>query len=447
MLQSVYEMFTLPYIFFEYMRYNFCYCSHKALCQTIKHIFVVCLLFYAMFFHIQPLKAQNIENQLLRNIGQKISNQSSNQPKKVLSKGREQLMGKMLDYFEDKNGVYTIEQMASPIFADKFIRSEKDILNFGFTSSVYWIRLQIEGAYRGENEYILEINYPLIDSLTIFRQNSEEQWFSSAEGDGYPFSKREIAHRNIAHQIRVPPQKTSTVFLRFKTQGSMQIPILLWKPKDFYNQAFNENMTFGILFGTLLVVVAYNIFLFWILQRAIHLHFSFMILISIVFLATLNGYAFKYLFAEQVTYANNALPVSVGLLTTLTCIFVIWILHIQKYSMFLYVLLCVLSVIGVFTMISPLLLNYNFAIKFGLLNGLLASLLSFLSSIICRLQGGLQARYLIPASYLYLIGIVLVYLKSFGAIETTFISTHAVELGSVFQAIFFSLALRERYQV
>ena len=24
-------------------------------------------------------------------------------------------MGKMLDYFEDKNGVYTIEQMASPI--------------------------------------------------------------------------------------------------------------------------------------------------------------------------------------------------------------------------------------------------------------------------------------------------------------------------------------------
>jgi hypothetical protein len=96
-------------------------------------------------------------------------------------------------------------------------------------------------------------------------------------------------------------------------------------------------------------------------------------------------------------------------------------------------------------MISSVALDYNFALKFGLLNGLLASLFAFLSSIICRLKGGMQARYLIPASYLYLIGILLVSLKSFGIIETTFISTHGVELGSVCQAIFYSLALREKY--
>lgn len=427
--------------------------------QPTKHIFLhfitsfsfalwrYKLLVVMLFLSCNTSLAQStIEKTLLqKNFGQKPMQTPSS--KKVLSKYGELLMGKLLDYVEDKNGTYTIDEVSSPIFADKFIRSDKDILNFGFTNSVYWIRLQIEGAYRGENEYIIEINYPLIDSLTIFRQNPDDTWFASAEGDGYPFSTREIAHRNIAHQIKVPPQKTSTVFLRFKTQGSMQIPVLLWKPKDFYNEAFDENMIFGILFGTLFVVVAYNVFLFWILQRSIHLHFSFMILVSIIFLATLNGYAFKYLFAEHVTWANHALPMSIGLLTIMSCIFVIWILNISQYSIFMYVMLCVLGIIGVFTMISPLILNYNFAIKFGLLNGLLASLLTFLSSIICRLKGGLQARYLIPASYLYLIGIVLVYLKSYGAIETTFISTHAVELGSVCQAVFYSLALRERYQV
>lgn len=373
------------------------------------------------------------------------SNFSQTKAKKSLSKSEEFSIGKLLDYIEDKDGVYTIQQISSPIFADKFIRSQKDVLNFGFTKSVYWIRIEIQGAYRGSKDYIIEVNYPLIDSLTIYRQNDEDIWTSQTEGDLSPFSKREIAHRNIAHKIVVEPQKNTTLYLRFKTEGSMQIPIVLWKPKDFYNEAFNENMIFGILFGTLIVVIAYNIFLYWIVQRAIHLHFAMMIVSSMIFLATLNGYAFKYLWLDNIAWSSVALPISVGFLTSVSCIFVIWILEIKNYSMFMHVLLVVFAVIGIFTVISTFLINYNFAIKFGLLGGLITALLTFLSSIICRLKGGMQARYLIPASYLYLIGILLVSLKSFGIIETTFISTHGVELGSVCQAIFYSLALREKY--
>jgi hypothetical protein len=373
--------------------------------------------------------------------------------KKVLSKTEEFSIGKLLDYLEDKNGTYTIEQVASPIFSDKFIRSQKDVLNFGFTKSVYWVKLEIQGSYRGEKEYIIEVNYPLIDSLTIFRQIQKENadgvledvWTQQTEGDLSPFSKREIAHRNIAHKIVVSRQKNTTLYLRFKTEGSLQIPILLWKPKDFYNEAFNENMIFGILFGTLIVVIAYNIFLYWIVQRTIHLHFAVMIVSSMIFLATLNGYAFKYLWADNIMWSRIALPVSVGFLTSVSCIFVIWILEINKYSILMHTLLVTFVVIGIFALVSTFLLDYNFALKFGLLSGLTASLLIFLSSIICRLKGGMQARYLIPASYLYLIGILLVSLKSFGIIDTTFISTHGVELGSVCQAIFYSLALREKY--
>jgi two-component system, sensor histidine kinase LadS len=365
--------------------------------------------------------------------------------KKVISKNQEFLVGKLLDFYVDTTGKYTIKDIASPTFADRFIRSDKDILNFGFTDAVIWTKLEIKGDTKIARQYIIEINYPLIDKLTIYRQANDSTWEESTEGDAFPFGKREIAHHNIAHTIEVSPNKTSVFYLRFETEGSMQIPIFLWQPKDFYNAAFNENMIFGILFGTLFVVVAYNVFLFWISLRSVYLLFAGMIVSSVSFLATLNGYAFKYLWSDATIWGNQALPLSIGLLTLLTCIFVIWILEIQRYSLIMHVLLVCLAFIGSLSALTPFFFSYNFCIKFGLLNGLAAALFTLVSSVVCRLRGGLQARYLIPASYLYLIGILLVALKSFGIIETTFISTHGVELGSVCQAIFYSLALREKY--
>ncbi|MFY7787884.1 MAG: 7TM diverse intracellular signaling domain-containing protein, partial [Thermoflexibacteraceae bacterium] len=120
---------------------------------------------------------------------------------------------------------------------------------------------------------------------------------------------------------------------------------------------------------------------------------------------------------------------------------------IEKYSILMYVALVTIAVLGIFTAIAPFVANHNFSIKFGLINGLLSAFVALISSVICRLKGGMQSRYLIPASYLYLIGIMLVSLKSFGIIETTFISTHGVELGAVCQAVFYSLGLREKYAI
>jgi hypothetical protein len=370
------------------------------------------------------------------------------QDKKVLSRTGQVPIGRYVDYLEDKEQKLSIREVVSAEYANQFIRSDKDILNFGFTNSVYWVRFEIDGSYRPvEQEYILEINYPLIDQLTIYRQDEFGAWSEDTEGDRFPFKDREIAHRNIAHKIVVPPRKVSTFYLRFQTEGSMQIPIMIWKSHDFYNQAFNENMIFGILYGTLFVVVAYNIFLFWIVQKWLHLAFAAMIVLSILFLATQNGYAFKYLWSSGTHWTNHALPVSTGLLTCASCIYLIKMLEIEQYSVLMYVSLVTIAVLGVFTAIAPFVTTHNFSIKFGLINGLLAAFISLSSSIICRLKGGMQSRYLIPASYLYLIGIMLVSLKAFGIIETTFISTHGVELGSVCQAVFYSLGLREKYAI
>ncbi|MFY7788205.1 MAG: 7TM-DISM domain-containing protein, partial [Thermoflexibacteraceae bacterium] len=244
------------------------------------------------------------------------------QDKKVLSRTGQVPIGRFVDYLEDKEQKLSIREVVSAQYADKFIRSDKDILNFGFTNSVYWVRFEIDGSYRPvEQEYILEINYPLIDQLTIYRQDEFGAWSEDTEGDKFPFKDREIAHRNIAHKIVIPPRKVSTFYLRFQTQGSMQIPIIIWKPHDFYNQAFNENMIFGILYGTLFVVVAYNIFLFWIVQKWLHLAFAGMILLSIFFLATQDGYAFKYLWTDGNEWANYTLPISTGLLTCASCVY------------------------------------------------------------------------------------------------------------------------------
>ena len=57
-------------------------------------------------------------------------------PLVVLEPGKEKYpLGLYLDYFEDKEGKLTIDDLSSPEFRGKFTRSNVEVPNFGFTGS------------------------------------------------------------------------------------------------------------------------------------------------------------------------------------------------------------------------------------------------------------------------------------------------------------------------
>jgi hypothetical protein len=82
----------------------------------------------------------------------------------LLKKGRSfYSLGRHQQYLADKQKRWTIEQVASDSFSDRFIQSDSEAPNFGFTTNAYWFRLGLLSQLDKKQKYYLEIPHPVLD--------------------------------------------------------------------------------------------------------------------------------------------------------------------------------------------------------------------------------------------------------------------------------------------
>lgn len=53
-------------------------------------------------------------------------------------------MGMYLEILEDQNRILTIDDIQKEEFENRWIKSDRQVPSFGFTKSIYWVRLKIK---------------------------------------------------------------------------------------------------------------------------------------------------------------------------------------------------------------------------------------------------------------------------------------------------------------
>ena len=105
--------------------------------------------------------------------------------------------------------------------------------NFGFSKATYWVRFTIHTDASTQAPLLLEIQHPLWDNISLFIPEGSNRFAIKNTGENYPFSQRDVSHRNYVFNLPIQATQESTYYLRLQTEGSMQIPLLLWTPKAF----------------------------------------------------------------------------------------------------------------------------------------------------------------------------------------------------------------------
>lgn len=68
-------------------------------------------------------------------------------------------LGRWMDVLEDPGGKLSIEEVASSQFAERFVRSQVDVPNLGYTGSAYWVRLNLDNQ-AAHMAWWLEVSFP-----------------------------------------------------------------------------------------------------------------------------------------------------------------------------------------------------------------------------------------------------------------------------------------------
>lgn len=341
----------------------------------------------------------------------------------------------------DELTIYEVQELTTD-----FVPIESMYLNLGFQENEKWIHIKIPPYIENKIVY-LELEYPLLDSVSLFYKDTiSDSWQVKHSGDALPFYQRDINYHNLIFKIPVSKDSISYYF-RIKTHGSLQVSVKLWNENSLFKEILAEQFIFGGLFGIFMVLAAYGFLIGSLLKTRSYLYYAMLVLSAALFLAVFNGYAFQYLWASAPEWGNQALPFSIGILTVSAINFTQLFLLTKKHAPILQRLMQLSSLFGGIIASIVFIGHYNLLTQLAIGNALFASVLIFYTAVLSRARGFEYSRFVVSGSYLFSIGILLATLKSFGIVDTTFITKHGIELGTIFYLLLCAVSLNDRYTV
>lgn len=350
-------------------------------------------------------------------------------------------------YFEDPDNRLTFQDISRPDFSDRFVLSSSKKLNFGFTHSTYWVKFCIENKEPELNDWLFEIEYVHFDTIDFYNIDARNTLTVKKFGDRYPFRQRELYYRTFVIPLHHPDTLRQTYFIRFRTEGSMQLSMNIYNEKVFFQRAITTEAYYGIFFGVMLALFLYNLSVYFSLRDISYLHCVILILTNTIFQGVLSGHIFQYLLGKSMWLNNNLIPTSIFLAEFVMILFARSFLNTKKYSAGLHRILNYALYLALISMLAIFIFGYNISAQIATRISLLYILLCILSGIICLIKGNRAATIYILAFTVYLAGAVAMSLMTIGLLPRNLLTTHGMEIGSMLNWIFLTLALTNNYKL
>ncbi|MBT6434684.1 MAG: hypothetical protein HOK28_16430 [Deltaproteobacteria bacterium] len=365
------------------------------------------------------------------------------------SVGETAKLGPFTDYIEDATGALELENVKpGGSHHSMWIRHDAQTPNFGFTKSVYWFRMQMEApAEATPTAWLLRIAYPLLDQIDIHLRwhglGSDERTQYIQLGDSVRFSERQLKHRQFLTPIEAPEAQLD-IYMRVATTSSMQVPMEILAERDFLITDESRVIAYGLLFGSMLIMILYNIIIFLWTREANYLTYCIYALGLMLLFVALTGLGFQYLWPESLIWHEKSQAIIIPLTLAAAVAFNRSFLALKSQALnldklgFILFALCIL--IGFVNFIAP----YSLGIKLGI--GLLfpACLFVIFTGFYLWKRGYKPARYYLISWAAVVIGAFLMGLNKAGALPMNMITDNALIFGAVAQLVLLSYALADK---
>lgn len=345
---------------------------------------------------------------------------------------------------EDPRGELDFLQVRSPEYRNRFQPWNRPSANFGFTRSTYWAAFTLRNPTDQPVPVVIRQDYPLIDHLDFWAQEDKGNWQRVATGDRLPFMSRALSLRDFVFPVTLPAQSERTYYLRYASQGSLNIGLSVSAASDFLPQLNREQLLLGIYYGGFLVLVIYNLFLFMVVRDRAYVFYMCYAVSYGLFFGVHNGLSYQFIWPGNPWLANHSLLILLGLTLVFGIQFVREVCSGRQLAPRADTLARVLLYfIALLTAIAPF-ASYRLMIPLFSMLTLIVSLQMLLLGIVCLLRGSVPARYFM-AGWVAVVSSVVVYMcKTFGWLPHNGFTQNAFQVAALVEMVLLSMALGAR---
>jgi len=336
-----------------------------------------------------------------------------------------------MSYYEDSKSLNFQE-----IKKKNFSYLKKNSLFKGYNSNAIWIKIEMQNKSTHDIHKILSFANPTLDYIDFY----DNDILKIKTGDHRKNANKEILDIYFSFNSDIKKQSEKIYYFKLKTKNSFIINIYIEDKNAYLLKSDQAKMFLLFFFGFILSIILYNTFLFFTVRESIYFYYVIFQLSTLILLLSLSGLGYYTLWKDN-SYLNELIVMCFDDLSLiLALLFTKKFLNTKKIFPRLNKLIYLVLFLSVYIMVTPW-EYHSFLVKpVMMLNLILIYFISFYS-LVKKVKG---ARFFFFAWLILMFGSLLTLLKNFGLLEVNFFTTWSIYLGSMLEALIFSMALAYR---
>lgn len=354
-------------------------------------------------------------------------------------------LGSTLSYFEDVSAEIQSSAILSGKYDSAFALSTKEVLNFGVTNSVIWVKFALKNLDPAtQSQWVLLQKNALIDYVVLFTK-VDGKWNKIETGDRFPFDQRAIKNHEFCFNLNLPDTTSRTYYMRFETLGSMQMPLEVRSPGNFQGYAQRSEMLYGLFSGALIIMFIYNLFVFFSLRDLSYLAYCLFIITNLALHTTYSGHHFQYFLPNNPYLANLSIPLIMAFIPFTVSWFSLSFLSPAKIVPIIRWILYGVCVVSVVIVVSTFFLPIQTSTTAAGLLIIISLIAAIVAGTSSWMQGNKGARFYLIAWVLLIASGLMTSFRNFGLLENNFLTVHGARIATLLEVTLLSLSLADRY--
>lgn len=352
-----------------------------------------------------------------------------------------------IEYLEDRGENFSIDQVSSSGFSDRFEASPAfSPQNYNRTSA-YWYRIRVQHNPLSAHQWQIEFFDQTIDRIDFFIPTPVGAFVKQTFGDSFAFDQRPLKHKNFFVKLPHDYDGTFTYYFKVKSRQQANILVVLRTSDYFINYALDEYFFFGIFYGMILVFCFYNLLMFVAVHERHYLYYILYLLSIGLYEMSADGIAYQYLWPDAVEWNQYAAGFMLYFASTFALFFAGSLLNIRKqYPKLLALLAAAFIFRTLFFVISLTLAEEWFRFRFIEIIPFGAA---FYAGIYCLLKGYRPARFMVVGYSFLFVGIIikLIQYLDFNWLPLGGLTHYSLGFGFIMEMMFLSFAISDKIRV
>lgn len=349
-----------------------------------------------------------------------------------------------VEYWQERGGQQDLGAVRALDDAD-WQADDGESISFGYGDDIYWFRFQVTNDTSAFQSLYLEVAYPVLDHIEFYMLDGERHLESRVLGDKQPFDERLVHHRNFLIPLTLVPGSPRTVYLRVDTTSSMQVPLILWNRDSLFVAEQSRSLFEGLYYGIVLVMILYNLFVYRAVGERSFLYYVGYIAAMPLFLASLHGVSFQYLWPDATWWNDRAILVFLNLTVFFGGAFSLRFLNVRRHNhpVLNRATAGLVAIAGSLSLVC-IAVPYAYMVLPSILVAFLGCSVMLVIGVVRWLKRDPAAKYYAVAWFFMLFGGIVLALSKFTLLPRNFLTENATQVGSAIGVILLSVALADR---